>query len=268
MPVGSIMDITWDEFLEDLSELCERIQGVERIVGMPRRGYIPATLMALRLNLPMEDVDSPSTLVVDDDSYRGNGIRKMREKYPKSKICVCYLDVNLVNEVDYYCRLIDFTELDEKRIRLRYPWEKWLAPTDELTRLTDEDDWLEKIDRRLYESPPKPRTRRLRVMVDLDGVICATRKGMIGSIVEMANAPPILENIEKLRILKDKGYEIIIYTSRASRAFDSKVPSEEDTTIGWLKKWNVPYDGIVFDKPWADYYIDDRNTNLEELCER
>jgi hypothetical protein len=28
-------------------------------------------------------------------------------------------------------------------------------------------------------------------------------------------------------------------------------------TLDWLSKYEVPYDEIIFGKPWADVYIDD-----------
>ena len=29
------------------------------------------------------------------------------------------------------------------------------------------------------------------------------------------------------------------------------------TTLDWLAKYDIPYDEIMFGKPWADIYIDD-----------
>jgi len=38
--------------------------------------------------------------------------------------------------------------------------------------------------------------------------------------------------------------------------------------IDWLKKYNIPYDELLFGKPHADYFIDDKGitfTNFETL---
>ena len=39
----------------------------------------------------------------------------------------------------------------------------------------------------------------------------------------------------------------------------------EDLTINWLKKHDVKYSEIVFGKPYADFYVDDKSMSLENF---
>ena len=38
-----------------------------------------------------------------------------------------------------------------------------------------------------------------------------------------------------------------------------------DKAVELLKNYNVPYDELIFGKPYADIYIDDKGMSLEEL---
>jgi capsule biosynthesis phosphatase len=96
----------------------------------------------------------------------------------------------------------------------------------------------------------------LRVCVDLDGTICElTQTG------DYANAAPVTGAREALRLLRGRGAYIIIYTARRMRTQDgdvSKVLEEiGELTRQWLKRHDIPYDEIVFGKPYAHVYIDD-----------
>jgi len=70
-----------------------------------------------------------------------------------------------------------------------------------------------------------------------------------------------------LKKLKEKGYHIILFTSRIS--------AEREVTVKWLKKHDIPYDELVMDKPIAFIYIDDNayrfrdwNTTLDDFLSR
>lgn len=89
--------------------------------------------------------------------------------------------------------------------------------------------------------------------IDLDGILC------IGGPVEKYGiAKPIIENINKVNMLYDKGYNIIIYTARSWGHYD--------LTKSWLKSHKVKYTELVMGKVLAHYYIDDHNGTLEEVC--
>ena len=64
-----------------------------------------------------------------------------------------------------------------------------------------------------------------------------------------------------MRNLKDQGHYLIIHTGRHMRTCNGDVAKVIEKigkiTEEWLDKWNVPYDELVFGKPYADIYIDD-----------
>lgn len=97
----------------------------------------------------------------------------------------------------------------------------------------------------------------MRIIIDLDGVICKL-KNPDQSYLEV---DPNRDVIELMREWKDQGHIILIYTARHMRTCNGNV-SEVIKKIGkiteaWLSKWNVPYDELHYGKPYADIYIDD-----------
>jgi len=95
----------------------------------------------------------------------------------------------------------------------------------------------------------------MRYVVDIDGTICTQReKG------DYENAEPLPERIEKINKLYDEGHTIWFFTARGS-----------ETGINWreltekqLKDWGVKYHRLLFGKPSADRYIDDKAVNANE----
>jgi len=95
-----------------------------------------------------------------------------------------------------------------------------------------------------------------RLMIDLDGTIHSYEKGWnngkLGSIIKGAK--------EAIDELHNNGFEIIIFTTRASENHHQKVDRNEIVSDlkNWLNENNVYYDGITSDKLGAVAYIDDR----------
>lgn len=98
----------------------------------------------------------------------------------------------------------------------------------------------------------KPSKQRNVIAVDLDGVLCEE-----GYWENYAKAFGIAENIEKINKLYDKGYVILIHTSRLEK--------DRAITTYWLKDHKVKYTALVMEKLRADYYIDDKNLSIDEL---
>lgn len=96
----------------------------------------------------------------------------------------------------------------------------------------------------------------MRVCVDLDGTICELSPD--GDYARVRPLPGAREGLEEL---KRRGAHIIIYTARRMRTHDgdlAKVCAEiGDLTRWWLRRHAIPYDEIVFGKPYAHVYIDD-----------
>ena len=97
----------------------------------------------------------------------------------------------------------------------------------------------------------------MRIVFDLDGVICELKKPS----ESYSDVVPKKKVIQKMRDLKDEGNYLIIHTGRHMRTCDGDVAKVIEkigkVTEDWLEKWKVPYDELVFGKPYADIYIDD-----------
>jgi capsule biosynthesis phosphatase len=111
----------------------------------------------------------------------------------------------------------------------------------------------------------------MRIVFDLDGVICELKKPS----ESYSEVSPKKKVIQKMRNLKDQGHYLIIHTGRHMRTCNGDVAKVIEKigkiTEDWLEKWNVPYDELVFGKPYADIYIDDLGVEFstsEKLGER
>jgi capsule biosynthesis phosphatase len=106
------------------------------------------------------------------------------------------------------------------------------------------------------------------VCFDLDHTLCCPGNAK-DSYGKYAMAEPIPEMIAKLRLYKSRGCSIIIFTARRMLTHKGDVRKVvEDIgqiTEDWLKKHDVPYDDLIFGKPYYDYIIDDKAVNPEQL---
>ena len=97
----------------------------------------------------------------------------------------------------------------------------------------------------------------MRIVLDLDGVICSLKKPNETYLEVQPNE----DVISKMREWKKDGHYLIIHTGRHMKTCDGNV-EEVIKKIGpvtseWLKKWDVPFDEIHYGKPYGDVYIDD-----------
>jgi len=103
-----------------------------------------------------------------------------------------------------------------------------------------------------------------RAMVDLDGTIHKYSKGFQdGSIYD----PPFEGAKEVIDWLKNEGYEIVIFTTRASEENALETGDDVKTQINnietWLTNHNIYYDRVTAEKLAAEFYIDDRAINIK-----
>jgi len=98
--------------------------------------------------------------------------------------------------------------------------------------------------------------RAKTILVDFDGVLstgeCWTPEGCL-------KAEPIQENIDMVNKLHKENF-IVIWTARR----DHLIPA----SLKWLRQHGVQFDAISNKKPAANYYIDDKSTQLKKLIER
>jgi capsule biosynthesis phosphatase len=100
------------------------------------------------------------------------------------------------------------------------------------------------------------------LVIDIDHTICIPNDFETDTYEKYGKATPINEMIEAIKKAKDAGYYIILYTARRMATHNgdiNKVIADVgDITRNWLSEHNVPYDELMFGKPNAVYYIDDK----------
>lgn len=104
-----------------------------------------------------------------------------------------------------------------------------------------------------------------RAMIDLDGTIHKYSKGFLdGSIYD----EPFEGAKEVIDWLKSQGFEIVIYTTRASEENALKMGDDHRKQIAnvgtWLTDHGIYYDRITAEKIAADFYIDDRAIHIKD----
>ena len=104
------------------------------------------------------------------------------------------------------------------------------------------------------------------LIFDIDNTICTTENG------DYANSVPNLSIVELIRLRKDEGFYIVLFTSRNMRSYDGSIGKINKFTVpvlvDWLFKHDIPYDELIVGKPWPGpdgYYIDDRSIRPSEF---
>lgn len=124
------------------------------------------------------------------------------------------------------------------------------------------DYWKVSDDSLLNQNQNSPKV----LVVDLDNTITIEDPKTPYSEKE-----PNLKLIEKLREYKELGFEIVLHTARRMRTHKNNeakvVASMAKVTYDWLDRYEVPYDGLKFGKPYAEnaFYIDDRAIRPDEF---
>jgi capsule biosynthesis phosphatase len=109
-----------------------------------------------------------------------------------------------------------------------------------------------------------------KIICDLDNTITIEDSGF-----SYIDKMPNIELIEKLRLYQRDGFEIIIHTARNMRSYNGDLSRINIYTvpviIDWLRKHNVPYDGLVVGKPYCGsegFYLDDRAIRPSEFLDK
>ena len=93
---------------------------------------------------------------------------------------------------------------------------------------------------------------------DIDGVIAT-----ITPVSRYHAAHPITETIDIINELYEQGHTIVLFTARGTESgIDWKV-----LTWDQMRVWGVKYHELLFGKPAADYYIDDKLISVKKLKE-
>ncbi|WP_454915512.1 hypothetical protein [Xanthobacter sediminis] len=106
-----------------------------------------------------------------------------------------------------------------------------------------------------------------RLVIDIDGTLTID-----DPTLDYRNKLPNISLISKLREYKERGFEIILFTSRNMRTYDGNVGLINVHTlpviIDWLHDNNVPYDEIHVGKPWCGhegFHVDDKAIRPDEF---
>lgn len=84
------------------------------------------------------------------------------------------------------------------------------------------------------------------IAVDLDGVLIDSKENPFNNNVNMVN-----------KLFENRNIFIIIYTARSK-----EIRKETELILANIK---VKYHALVMEKMRADYYIDDKNINLDTI---
>ncbi len=107
-------------------------------------------------------------------------------------------------------------------------------------------------------------SKKIKAVFDIDETICSA------SNRDYVNAVPKEDVIKKINYLHDNlGFEISLYTSRGMVSCNGNLnwikEKNEKILVEWLKNNNVHYDTLIFGKPIADFYVDDKGISLSDF---
>lgn len=108
----------------------------------------------------------------------------------------------------------------------------------------------------------------MRFVLDIDGTICPVK----GKDEKYEDLVPYENILEKMKYYNDNGAKITLYTSRNMNSYNGNIGMINANTakilLEWLEKWDIPYDEIVYGKPWPGhkgFYVDDRSVRPDEF---
>lgn len=103
---------------------------------------------------------------------------------------------------------------------------------------------------------------------DIDGTLCPIKK----KEEEYIDLVPYKEMLEKVREYKNGGAKIVLFTARNMNSYGGNLGLINANTakvlLEWLDKWDIPYDEIIYGKPWPGhkgFYVDDRTVRPDEF---
>ncbi len=106
------------------------------------------------------------------------------------------------------------------------------------------------------------------IVFDVDGTICPIKKDN----EDYGDLLPNADMINKIRELKQDGYRIVFFTARNMRTYNGDIDKilkyTKPVLEAWLQKWEIPYDELIFGKPYPGkegFYVDDKTLRPNEL---
>ena len=129
----------------------------------------------------------------------------------------------------------------------------------------DNEDQLQRAEQRLTKDlAENEQAKKSGFNLDELKTFCFDIDGIVATIVpgnQYNLAKPKPQNIRIINTLYEWGHHIVLFTARGS-----------ETGIEWtevtrkqLAEWGVRYHELLFGKPAADYYVDDKLLSIEQL---
>lgn len=108
----------------------------------------------------------------------------------------------------------------------------------------------------------------LKIVFDIDGTICPIKK----KDENYADLIPDSEMVKRIKEYKKQGAKIVLFTSRNMNSYNGNLGMINANTakilLKWLDEWGIPYDEIIYGKPWPGhfgFYVDDRAVRPDEF---
>lgn len=103
---------------------------------------------------------------------------------------------------------------------------------------------------------------------DVDGTLCPIKK----KEEKYEDVKPYSDMVDRIKYYKQNGAKIVLFTSRNMNTYNGNIGLINKNTAkvltAWLEKWNIPYDEIIYGKPWPGhkgFYVDDRTVRPDEF---
>lgn len=108
----------------------------------------------------------------------------------------------------------------------------------------------------------------LTFIIDVDGTLCPIKQ----KSERYEDLIPHTQVVDKIRRYHADGAKIILFSARNMNSYDGNMglinKHTAKTMLDWLEKWQIPYDEILFGKPWPGhngFYVDDRTVRPDEF---
>lgn len=112
--------------------------------------------------------------------------------------------------------------------------------------------------------------RETTFIVDIDGTLCPIKK----KEENYEDLIPYKKMVEQLKNYHKEGIKIVLFTSRNMNSFQGNIGVINKVTARilqeWLDRWEIPYDEIIYGKPWPGhfgFYVDDRSVRPDEFLQ-
>ena len=108
------------------------------------------------------------------------------------------------------------------------------------------------------------------IVMDIDDTISFAKTYADPGIY--AEAEPNTELIATMQRLSKEGYKFILHTSRGWISCDEDPERAKKKYLKqietWMQKYEVPYERIIFGKPFGIIYVDDKSIRPDEFVEK